>query len=149
MEKLISGIFSLLLGAGGLWTGWRQLKNRRALSLWKTTKGKIIERGTYQPSSALSTPAFRHAPLVRYVYQVEGREFTNHSIHPKRIQLPPHSSLKWAQKKALEFPEEVVVYYNSEDPAESYLLLTSRVLLWIVVAVSILLLLIGLIVLLI
>ena len=150
MEKLASGIFSLLLGTLGLWTGIRQLKNRRLLSHWRTTPGKVIERGTYRPKIAsLSASAFRYSPLVRYSFEVNGKEFINDAIHPIRIQLPRHSSKKWAQKTANSFPSEVLVHYNPEDPNESYLLLTPRFVLGIIVAVSILLLLIGLVVLLI
>ena len=150
MEKIASGIFSLMLGCVGLWTGFRQLKNRRLLSKWKTTPGRVIERGTYQPKIAsLSASAFRYSPLVKYSYQVNGAEFINDSIHPTRIQLPRHSSRKWAQKQADAFPAEVLVYYNSDDPSESYLLMTSRAVLVTVVAVGVLLILIGLVTLLI
>jgi hypothetical protein len=150
MEKIAAGIFSLLLGSVGLWTGLRQLKNRRLLSGWKTTPGKVIERGTYRPNIAsLSAGAFRYSPLVKYSYQVNGADFINDAIHPRRIQLPKHSSKKWAQKQAETFPGEVLVHYNSDDPGESYLVLTSNLVLEIVVALGVLLILIGLIVLLI
>jgi hypothetical protein len=150
MEKIASGIFSLLLGSVGLWTGLRQLKNRWVLTTWKTVPGKVIERSTYRPKIAsLSASAFRYSPLVKYSYQVNGAEFINDAIHPRRIQLPRHSSLKWAQKQAESFPTEVLVHYNSDDPSESYLLMTSKFVLGIVVGVGALLILIGLIVLLI
>ena len=150
MERIAAGIFSLLLGSLGLWTGLQQLKNRRLLSNWKTTPGKIIERGTYRPNIAsLSVGAFRYSPLVKYSYQVNGAEFINDAIHPRRIQLPRHSSRKWAQKQAESFPSEVLVYYNSDDPSESYLLMTSKLVLGTVVALGALLILIGLVVLLI
>src|ERR1051325_1164858 len=150
MEKIAAGIFSLLLGSFGLWTGLRQLKNRRLLSSWKTTPGKVIERGTYRPNIAsLSASAFRYSPLVKYSYQVNGADFMNDAIHRRRLHLPRHSSKKWAKKQAETFPGEVLVHYNSEDPGESYLVLTSKLVLGIVVALGVLLLLIGLVVLLI
>jgi hypothetical protein len=150
MEKIAAGIFSLLLGSVGLWTGLRQLKNRRMLSKWKTAPGKVIERGTYRPKIAsLSASAFRYSPLVKYSYQVNGAEFINDAIHPARIQLPRHSSRQWAQKQAETFPSEVMVYYNSENPGESYLIMTSKLVLATVVALGVLLILIGLVVLLI
>jgi hypothetical protein len=150
MEKIISGIFSLLLGSVALWTGLRQLKNRRLLSGWKTTPGRVIERGTYRPNIAsLSSSAFRYSPLIKYSYQVNGADFINDAIHPRRIQLPRHSSKKWAQKQAETFPSDVVVHYNSDDPGESYLTMTSKLMLGIVVALGVLLILIGLVVLLI
>jgi len=150
MEKIVSGIFSLLLGSVGLWTGLRQLKNRRMLSNWKTTPGKVIERGTYRPNIASTSPsAFRYSPLVKYSYHVDGAEFINDAVHPRRIQLPRHSSLKWAQKQAESFPGEVIVHYNSDDPGESYLLMTSKLVLGTVMALGVLLILVGLVVLLI
>src|SRR6185295_10222703 len=137
MEKIASGIFSLLLGSVGLWTGLRQLKNRHVLTNWKTVPGKVIERGTYRPKIAsLSASAFRYSPLVKYSYQVNGADFINDAIHPRRIQLPKHSSKKWAQKQAETFPGEVLVHYNSDDPGESYLVLTSKLVLAIVVALG-------------
>lgn len=144
MEWIAAGIFSLLLGTVGLWTGFKQMRNRAALNLWQTTIGAVVERGTYQPNiPSLGPPAFRYAPLVKYVYKVDGKEFVNNSIHPKRIQLPPISSRKWAQKKAESFPNEVVVYYNTADPGEAYIVQTSLITLWIVVAVSVFLVLFG------
>jgi Protein of unknown function (DUF3592) len=144
MERIVSGIFALLIGLGGLWTGLRALKNRKILNEWKTTQGKVIERGIYQPNMPmLSAPAFRYAPLVRYSYQVGGKEFVNNCIHPSRIQMPPHNSRKWAQKKADAFADDVTVHYNSANPQESYLIQTSKAALYTLVTLSFLVLLIG------
>jgi hypothetical protein len=43
----------------------------------------------------------------------------------------------------------VIVHYNSDDPGESYLMMTSKLMLGIVVALGVLLIMIGLVVLLI
>jgi hypothetical protein len=145
MENLIAGIFGLVLGIGGLWTSFRALKNRALCSRWKTTNGKVIERGTYQPNTPmLSAPAFRYAPLVRYTYQVDGREFVSSLILPKRIQAPQHSTRKWAQRKAESFADEVTVHYNPEDPAECYLVQTSKTTLFILLGAACLLIMMGL-----
>jgi hypothetical protein len=145
MERIISASFSFLIGTVGLWAGFKQLRNRTALDTWPTTKGKVIERGTYQPFiPAAGPPAFRHSPLVKYVYHVSGKEFINDSIRPKRIQLPQHNTKKWAQKIAESFPDEVTVHYNPEDPSESFLVQTSRTMLYIVIGASWLAILFGL-----
>ena len=145
MENLIAGIFGLLLGIVGLWTGFRALKNRSLANRWKTTNGKVIERGTYQPNMPMiSAPAFRYAPLVKYTYQVDGREFVNDSILPKHIQLPRHGTRKWAQRQAESFSDDVTVHYNPEDPAECYLVQTSKSTLFVVIGASCLSMLIGL-----
>ena len=145
MERILSAAFAFLIGTVGLWAGFKQLRNRVALNKWPTTKGKVIERGTFQPDiPALGPPAFRHAPLVKYAYQVSSKEFTNDRIRPKRIQQPQHNTKKWAQKKAESFPDEVSVHYNPEDPSESFLLQTSRLMLYVVVGSSCLAILFGL-----
>ncbi|HJX92438.1 MAG TPA: DUF3592 domain-containing protein [Pyrinomonadaceae bacterium] len=145
MENLIAGIFALLIGGVGLWTGFMQLRNRAAFSHWKTTPGKVIERGTCQPSNAMfGAGAFRYAPLVKYSYEVGGRQFVNNSIFPVRIQLPQRNTQKWAQRKAEGFPNEVVVYYNPVDANESYLVLTSRWTLYAVLAASCVVVMMGL-----
>jgi hypothetical protein len=138
MQSIISGSFALFIGVVGTWTGFKQLKNRTALNRWRTTAGKVIERGTYQPDNiaTMGPPAFRHSPLVRYVYEVEGREFVNDSIRPKRIQLPQHNTRKWAEKNAQSFPDQVTVHYNPDDPSESFLIQTSKLMLWIVIGAS-------------
>ena len=144
MENLISGIFGVLLGLAGLWTGFKLLKSRSLVELWQTTNGRVVERGTYKPNQPmLSAPAFRYAPLVRYSYQVNGKEFVSNSILPRRIQLPRHSTIKWAERQAQSFPDEVVVHFNADDPAESYLLNTSRGTVFIVLAASSFALLLG------
>ena len=145
MERILSSAFSFLIGSVGLWVGFKQLRNRTQLNAWPMTKGRVVERSTFQPDvPTLGPPAFRHAPLVKYVYQVAGQEFTNDRIRPKRIQQPQHHTKKWAQKMAESFPDEVTVHYNPADPSESFLVQTSRAMLYMVVAASCLAILFGL-----
>ena len=144
MESIIAGAFGLLIGIGGLWTGFMQLRNRKILNSWSTVKGRVVERGTYQPKIAsLSVSAFRYAPLLKYAYLVNGKEFINDCIHPKRIQLPEHSSKKWAQKRADSFSDEVTVHYNPDDPNESFLVLTSKTKLYVLMGCACVALLFG------
>ena len=144
MENLIAGCFGMLIGVVGVWTGFKQLRNRTVLQNWKTVTGRVIERGTYVPQFAmLSVPAFRHAPLVKYRYTVDGKEFVSSSIHPDRIQRPQHNTIKWARQKAEKFADEVVVHYNPENASESYLVLTSTWVLMLVIASSCVVMLVG------
>ena len=145
MEAILSAAFCWLIGIVGLLTGIKQLRNRTALNNWPTTKGKVIERGTYQPNiPTTGPPAFRHSPLVKYVYQVGAKEFTGDRINPKRIQLPRHNTKAWAQKRADSFADEVTVHYNPEDPSEAFLIQTSKTMLYIVAGASTLAILVGL-----
>src|SRR5688500_13311757 len=91
----------------------------------------------------LSPPAFRYVPLVRYHYQVNAIYIEYNYIPTKRIQAPQHGTRKWAQKRADSFPAEVTVHYNSVDPGESYLVQTSKAVVYLLVTISCLVLLIG------
>jgi hypothetical protein len=133
MKNLIPGIFGLLFGMAGFLTGLKALRNRGVVDRWPTTKGRVIERSVFQPKHAmLSVSAFRYSPLVKYTYQVDGKEFESNSILPSRIQLPRHSSKKWAQKQADSFTYEVTVHYNPTDPTEAYLVQVSKFALYFV-----------------
>jgi hypothetical protein len=137
MERILASGLGLLIGLVGLWTGLRQLKNRKALNRWPTTNGRVVERGVFEPSAiSPSAPAYRFSPLVKYVYEVNGQEFVNNRINPQRIQQPAHNTRKWAEKRAASFPDAVVVHYNPEDPGESFLIKTSHAMLYVVVAAS-------------
>ena len=147
MESIIAGVFALVIGVIGLLTGLKQLKNRAALDRWPVTNGRVIERGIFQPPvPPTGPPAFRHAPLIRYAYWVNGKEFINNYIHPKRIQLPRHSTREWAQKRADEIQDDVVVHYNPADPAEAFLFQTPKRLLYVVVGASVLITLVAVII---
>jgi len=137
METIFAGSFALLIGIVGLWTGFKQLGNRKLLDRWPTTSGSVIERGVFEPPGPAGTPAFKYAPLIRYRYLVNGKEFVNDYIHPKRIQLPRHSTRAWAEKRAAEIPDDVNVHYNPADPTESFLFQTPKRLLYVVVGISI------------
>ena len=122
MEGIFAGLFALLLAIVLMLTGLRQLKNRAALDRWPTTKGKVIERSTYQPYiPTAGPPAFRHSPLV---------------IRPQRIQQPQHNTKDWAQRTANKFPDQVDVHYNPEDPSESFLVQTPKTLLYTLIGGS-------------
>ena len=126
----------MLLGIVGLLTGWRGLRSRAALERWPQTPGRVIERGTFTPDYASGPPAFRHAPLVKYAYQVNGTDFVGDRLQPKRIQQPRHNTLAWAQQRAAEFPEVVTVHYNPADPSEAFLVQTSKKTLYLVIGAA-------------
>ena len=136
MQSFLAGSFGLLIGGVGLWAGLRALKSRAVLNRWPTTPGRVIERGTFRPEYASGPPAFSHAALVRYAYQVGGKDFVNDRIQPKRIQQPRHNTEEWAQKIAAGFPDDVIVHYNPEDPGESFLKQTSKKILYVVIGAS-------------
>ncbi|MCY7347373.1 MAG: DUF3592 domain-containing protein [Pyrinomonadaceae bacterium] len=132
MQSIIAGIFGLAMASVIIWNSFVQWGNVSRLNSWKATEGKVIERGTFRVThSTLSVSAFQHAPLVKYVYKVNGQEFTGDAILPKHIQLPEHSTVEWAQARAASFPDDLTVYYNPENPSDSFLVPVSRKTLYI------------------
>ncbi|HMO80864.1 MAG TPA: DUF3592 domain-containing protein [Pyrinomonadaceae bacterium] len=122
MENTIAGIFALIIGSVGAAAGIRNIMYRRTLDSWPTVQGTVSERGVYKPEiPQTSPPAFHYAPLIRYVYEVNEGRYESIDIFPKRMVAPPTNTEKWARKRAGEFPDQVAVHYNPDNPAEAYL----------------------------
>ena len=122
LESTIAGILGLFIGGVAFWAALRLLRMRLVLDRWTTVNGVVVERGTFVPTeSDLTVPFFRHSPLVRYQYQVNGETLSSDRIHPKRLVAPARNSLRWAEKRAASFPNEVLVHYNPANPSESFL----------------------------
>lgn len=147
MENMVAGIFGLIIGITGILTGIFQLRNIARLKSWKTTGGKIIERGTFQVTNTRQrSSALKFAPLVKYVYQVEGREYTNDAVEPRHIELPRHNTVEWAEKRAASFPDNPTIYYNPENPADSFLVPTkSKANFYLIMGASFVVILVSLI----
>jgi hypothetical protein len=135
MESIIGGLFGLVMASVIIWNAFVQMGNVSRLNSWKQADGKVIERGTFRVTyTSQRLSAYQHAPLVKYVYQVGGQEFTSDAILPKHIQLPEHSTVEWAQERAAAFPENLTVYYNPENPSESFLESVKQKTLYIMIA---------------
>jgi uncharacterized protein YegP (UPF0339 family) len=82
----------------------------------KTANGKVIHREIY--TSGLSST--RHHVLVKYIYEVNGKEYESSRIGYMRF----FYSTKESAEKAIEsyrLDKPVTVYYSPTDPKESYL----------------------------
>lgn len=145
MQTIISGVFLMVIGGVGFFAITAALRKRNQFQNWHKTKGKVIERGVYQPTNAghMSSPAFRYSPKLKYVYTVSGKEYTGENLFHPSIQLPQTSGENWARKKADSFSDEVTVNYNPDNPAESFLVTSSKVVFMLFAFVCALLFLIG------
>lgn len=130
METIISSIFLMIIGGVGLFAILVALSKRKRFQNWHKTQGRIIERGVFQPTNVgrLDVPAFRYAPFVKYVYTANSNEYIGENLFHPEIQLPQTSNEKRARKKADSFPDEVTVNYNPDNPADSFLVTSSKAL---------------------
>jgi hypothetical protein len=139
MEKYFATAFGLSIGLIGLYVCFSQLRNLAALSSWKITRGKVVERGTIQSEIGnLRSPGPRFCPLVQYSYQVAEKDFTNDAIYPKHMLGSPSGSNHWAEKEANSFADEVTVFYDPENPDNSTLKIPSKTIYFIVGGISLL-----------
>lgn len=128
MQTTISAIFLMVIGGVGGFALLMALRKRKQFQRWPNTQGRVIERGVYKPTNAgrTSSPSFRYAPRVKYVYTVNGKEYAGENLFHPEIQLPQTSSESWARKKADSFSDEITVNYNPENPADSFLVTSSK-----------------------
>ncbi len=99
------------------------LKQRRTFHGWPSVTGKILERKVdLSPdgrAGKTSVSAFRYEALVKYSYQVEGREYSNDKIYPLGWVT---ASRKNREKFLGTLPDQIPVRYNPADPQDSCLL---------------------------
>ncbi len=82
----------------------------------KTADGKVIHREIY--TSGFSSK--RYHVLVKYIYEVDGKEYESSRIGYMRF----FYSTRESAEKAIEsyrLDKPVTVYYSQADPKESYL----------------------------
>ncbi|HKY63534.1 MAG TPA: DUF3592 domain-containing protein [bacterium] len=113
------GIFAILYGRF-------ILKQRRTLRSWSNAPGKILERKVDRSpggrAGRLGPPAYQYEALVKYAYQVEGREYINDKIY--RVGWIS-STRKNREKFLATLPDQLPVLYNPVDPQDSCLLALS------------------------
>lgn len=150
MQTIISAIFLMVIGGVGGFAFLMALRKRKQFQSWPKIEGRVIERGVYKPANAgrVSSPAFRYTPHVKYVYTVNGKEYAGENLFHPQIQLPQVSRESWARKKADSFPDKVTVNYNPENPADSFLVTSSKPLFIFIIIVCGFIFLLGVLILL-
>ena len=120
---MVYGLLYLAFGLLALVYSWVILKQRRVVHAWPTVPGKFLEKKVdLSPggrAGRTSPPAFQYEALVKYSYQVNGREFTNDKLY--RSGWVPHTR-ETRQRLLDSLPAEAVVRYNPQDPQDSCLL---------------------------
>lgn len=134
---MVIGFLYLFFGGLAFWGARYFSRELRRTRDWPTVPGKILERGIGDPIGAGRS----YMPRVKYAYTVGGREFTNDQVYVIRRT----GSLAPTVRKLVDgLPDPVPVHYNPQDPAQSYLLTNSWGTYWLLVAVGVLALFLGL-----
>lgn len=135
-KRLAFAALFLLAGALALWMAFYvggEIGKKRD---WPTVAGKILER---RVGEAMGRGRM-YLPHVKYSYEVGGKSFTNDQVYLIRRTGGTHDEMK---KLVDELPDPVPVHYNAKNPADSYLLVNPTGTKWILVAMGVLALLMG------
>jgi hypothetical protein len=117
---MLEAILMCVLGLFCLWGARYWVRLRRRVNAWPTTRGRITERKSIQPTDRgrTSTPGFRWSPEVRFAYRVSDADYVG-----DKIWLPwswTNTRVK-ADAFLATIPDEVDVRYDPADPKTSCL----------------------------
>lgn len=90
---------------------------------WPVTRGRIVSSGarSFQFSSGEGSSSTRYKPNVAYTYEVNGQQYSGSKVNYDL--LASGMSQSYAQQIAAKYKvgQEVTVYYNPKNPADSML----------------------------
>lgn len=134
---MIYGALFLFFAGLGIWAARYFSREMRRTRDWPTVPGKILERGIGEPMGA----GRNYLPHVKYTYTVDGKEYTNDQVYVIRRT----GNLADAVRKLVDgLPDPVPVHYNPRNPAEAWLIANSWATYWLLIAVVVLALFLGL-----
>jgi hypothetical protein len=134
---VIIGALYLFFGGLAFWGARYFSRELRRTRDWPTVPGRILERGVGEALGASRS----YMPHVKYAYSVDGKDFTNDQVYVIRRT----GTLAPAVRNLVDgLPDPVPVHYNPQNPSESYLLANSWGTYWLMVAVGVLALFLGL-----
>lgn len=128
-----------IIGIFGIYYGYLMQGSRRKVLVWPQTPGKISQRGlvkTKQPKGGYS-----YSPQVQYTYRAGGKPLTGQNIY--RMGSGGSSSQKNQQAFLDKIPDDVMVYYDPENPTDSCLFPEKQGFVVLAYSVGVSLLLVG------
>ena len=133
---MIYGLLFLFFSALAFWAARYFSRELRRTRDWPTVPGRILERGVGEPMGAGRT----YMPRVRYAYRVDGKEYTGDQVYViRRTGHLPDA----VQKLVDSLPDPVTVHYNPRDPTQTWLIANSWGVFWLLLAVGLLALFLG------
>lgn len=121
MKEVLIGIFLCILGFFCLWAALKMLKLKRKLRGWKKIKATVLSKTVEERKILSGTDLNNFRISVEYQYEVDGKFYTNNIFYAEEIENAEVSMLKrMAQKKIDTLQQEIIVFYNPNNPQESY-----------------------------
>ena len=135
MKKKIYAIVTFVLGVSAIIAACHTTSEIRAKGGWPSAPGRVLERHL-EPGRR----AWRREPRVVYEFVVAGKTFKNDQVY-----MLAHTDGDEADMKKLvdEIPDRPPVFYDDDDPKQSYLIENSKLWFYILLPIGILLVLVG------
>lgn len=113
-----AGIFLIIIGFISLIFSVKIIRKNSHLKHWPKTIAKITRKEIVHTQKAVkATPAFRYEVEVEYEYKVDGKSYKGDKYSPNA----PISDTKSCQKMLDKLMTTMDIYYNPDDPEESYI----------------------------
>ena len=118
---MASAIAILVLSCGAIAAGWGYVRTARRMRAFQTTSGTVIARELATLSGGHREGKWgkggNYRPKVTYTYAVDGVSYTSdRSTYAHR-----GFRRSVAEQQLAAIPDEVVVHYDPETPAEAFL----------------------------
>lgn len=109
---------AFLILIGGVATAMLPLviRKTRRVRRWPVVEARIIEKRVIELDFS-GDPGPVYGPKLRYVYSVNGVEYTGDQLHNSGVL---GTSEEKAKKEVAELPEVIKVLYDPENPGEAY-----------------------------
>lgn len=130
LTKLLTFLISFFIFSSGLILLFKNRKFKK----WPKTTAKILEKEVRKNDRAItSNPAFRFEPFARYSYTIAEKNYENTEIYPDNLRI--YNSQEKIEKILDKLPEQTEIFYNPDNPSESFILLPNKS--WAIAAVFI------------
>lgn len=141
MKKVVSAIIFILVGAGIVWFANWSIKKSKAQQKWPTVNGTVIST---KINETYTKKKREYTPSVTYGYTVNGTQYTSNRISFAVRQYQKRSKASSIVNR-YRAGSQVVVHYNPLNPAEAVLKVGVNKIFYIIYAVGIILLIVGVI----
>jgi hypothetical protein len=120
--KILSLIFLMVISLVGFLISFRSLRLYNRVKNWRSTRGKLISSETYTPKMATGEGPGGLALRIKYTFDFEGEQHTGNAFHAMELEGGERSYTPGLAKKIMKkIPENPVVFFNPDNPSQSFI----------------------------
>ncbi len=116
-------IFLLVIGAGLFYTGINTLRLRKRVYSWPAIEGKLISKSVGKIKLSGAGRGASHVVNVEYEFEFQNKKYSGNKYYAIELIGGERAMMQRAVEKTLaKMGDTVSVFYNPQNPAESYLI---------------------------